>query len=550
MAAAALALEANFALVLGNVVGLTVNQQNRTVTQGIVSVNDLITLSPDTLTGIYTTQNTTLNAIQKSRLLALRAWSYHQYQHGAVIINVLGFTPAVCTEWAMRTANTTQGGDQRQRREDRPSQDLVSFSGQQTDWSESNRSLSSYLGQRRNDDGIPLSYVIRREEERPIVFTQEHQRRFWEVPLVGNVFNNDNFQVFQILRQWTSNSTLTSVVDSYEPTSDGRGAYLNIFSVMEGTDSIEAAVHEARTKIQTTQYHKDSSTRTFGDYCALHLSANAELQRRGHPFEGRAQVRYFIGGIKNPDFDNVKAMVSGKEECKADLQRAIIEFRTQLPVVTSYRALETTTTGRGQRRIGSTTTGDRFQPYQRGGRGRGRGRGYNSNYQGRGRGGGGRGGYRGGRGYGRGYGRGDTSGGRGDGRYGNRTWHSDQDGFHLPGHIMAELTPQQRRAFFTGRRQLRGDNDDNNNSNSNNNNDRDGNQRRTQSSTTSNGQQQRAVTIVTEDHRDHHRKLAIILYQQMDAADRVVSGIEVKEQLLVDQEHVRYRQSNQIKEDR
>ncbi len=334
----AAALAADFEQVLTDVIGLTVTQQNRTVQQGILTANDLLIMSPDVLQGIYSTQNTTLTATQTSRLLALRAWSYHQHQHGAIVINVTGFTQAVCLDWAMRTANAPQGDGSRQRREDRPSQDLVSFTGRQQDWSEANRSLLAYLGQRRNNENIPLSYVIRRELDRPILIQTDLQRQFWETPLIGNVFSNDNFQVFQIMRQWTTNSTMTSVVDSYEPSNDGRAAYLNIYNVMEGNDSVEAAVHDARLKIQTTQYHKDSSTRTFDDYCSIHLSANAELQRRGplYMFEGRAQVRYFIGGIKCPEFESVKAMVSGKEECKADLQRAITEFKTQLMVVTNY----------------------------------------------------------------------------------------------------------------------------------------------------------------------------------------------------------------------
>jgi hypothetical protein len=97
---------------------------------------------------------------------------------------------------------------------------LDGFSGKRRDWTTANRKLLAYLGQQRGVNGVPLSYVVRSDEDRPEEL-DEVQDEIWNLPLSGTYFDNDNYTVYQILHQWTAERVADTHVDQYSASSDG-----------------------------------------------------------------------------------------------------------------------------------------------------------------------------------------------------------------------------------------------------------------------------------------------------------------------------------------
>ncbi len=60
------------------------------------------------------------------------------------------------------------------------------------------------------------------------VFDQSNVALIQNAPLHGNVFNSDNYDLFQILTTWTSGGTAESYVDHFKRDSNGRHAWLRL----------------------------------------------------------------------------------------------------------------------------------------------------------------------------------------------------------------------------------------------------------------------------------------------------------------------------------
>jgi hypothetical protein len=101
------------------------------------------------------------------------------------------------------------------------------FNGKISNWKRSKRKFEAGLAQLKNENGIPLSYVIRDDGEREAAITAGgFAAQLYEAPMSGPTFLQDNFRVYQTLIQWTSGGTAETYVDSYQSTQHGRHVWL------------------------------------------------------------------------------------------------------------------------------------------------------------------------------------------------------------------------------------------------------------------------------------------------------------------------------------
>jgi hypothetical protein len=117
------------------------------------------------------------------------------------------------------------GGDSTRTRESFTLKDLTEFKGEQTKWKTAKRSLHAQLSAMKNEEGVPYAYVIRDNA----TMTQADidalpkgtQKRMWMAPLTGDKFNRDNFNVYQVMVEWTKSGSAKTYVDRYQETQDG-----------------------------------------------------------------------------------------------------------------------------------------------------------------------------------------------------------------------------------------------------------------------------------------------------------------------------------------
>jgi hypothetical protein len=116
-------------------------------------------------------------------------------------------------------------------------------------------------------------------------------------PLTGDKFNCDNFNVYQVMVEWTKSGSAKTYVDQYQETQDGRGAYLELITAFEGQDARYTAIITAQSRIESAYFERPTWNFTFEDYCMKHIKANNELRHYQVEAPGELQVSKFLRGI-------------------------------------------------------------------------------------------------------------------------------------------------------------------------------------------------------------------------------------------------------------
>jgi hypothetical protein len=103
-------------------------------------------------------------------------------------------------------------------------------------WLNAKCELTAYLNQIPNENGIPIYYVIRDEDEEEAYREQNGDmgKNIYDALYQGRIYNDDAFKVLQILRLWTSNGTAQTYVDQ---TNNVQEAWNSILTAYEGLDA-------------------------------------------------------------------------------------------------------------------------------------------------------------------------------------------------------------------------------------------------------------------------------------------------------------------------
>jgi Reverse transcriptase (RNA-dependent DNA polymerase) len=424
-----------FMHVLQHIIGLdTPAKRDRvTINAGITEAEGLLYVEMDSLINSLTPQT---SIIAKTRLKTLKRWVEEEYDiEGA--IDISKFTDHVCRDLQRSIARSTKPTQQADKGAT-AKEKLPSFNGKRENWLKSKRELTAYLNQIKNEQGVPLYYVIRDpdQEEKYRADNGDIGKRIYEAPFKGRIYESDSFQVIQILRQWTSGGQAETYVDN---NNDVQDAWDKLVSNYEGHDAKSSNIQKAREMINTSHWTRNSQNFTFDDYCNRHIKANNELDRYKSNVDGESQVNAFLKGIRtdhrqNPQLLSIKAIVLTNPDTRSNLSSAIITFKDTM------------------RQIAGTLNHEREHRYvgaiQRNG-GRYGGRGSGGRVSGR---------HHDTRRYGRGGGRGfhTNRGGRGGGRYvpGRGGQRDQSQNLFIPDEIIQAVGPRYQAMLFRGRDQM------------------------------------------------------------------------------------------------
>jgi hypothetical protein len=423
-----------FAACITNVVIMTPAQLNRLINNGISTAEDMAMLDNDTLMAIMPDAT---SAMTKMRLKTLKSWIDKEFDtvvgQPSGTLDIRRFNLEVCRELQRKLSRKGSSTVSFKSSTQTDVKDGIgTFNGKISNWKRSKRKFEAGLAQLKNENGIPLSYVIRDDEEREAAIAAGgFAAQLYEAPMSGPTFLQDNFRVYQNLIQWTSGGTAETYVDTYQSTQHGRNVWLALINTYEGADAKNANIQETRTLLESLKYEKDSHNFTFDDYCTKTITYNNDLTRYGANVDGRSQVSKFLTGITRGDLQSIKINILRDDRCKANLFQAVSYFKdVYQTLVKSGNVAQT----RAERRVASQSreTSQRTRSGRGGGGQGGRGpREYNN---------------RGGRGTGRG-GRGE----RGRGRQGGRGQRSHGGSNYIPQATLDLLSPRERAMILQGR---------------------------------------------------------------------------------------------------
>jgi hypothetical protein len=164
----------------------------------------------------------------------LKKWVEDMYDiSGSVDIHA--FTLDICKEHQRAIAQTRKPAAASREKVTVAKEKLRTFNGSCSQWLRSKRELTAYLNQIVNEQGILIYYVIwdRNDEEEYRRDNGELGRHIYDAPFEGHIYENDAFQVLQILRQWTSGGTADTHVDN---SNDVQDTWNRLLSQHEGID--------------------------------------------------------------------------------------------------------------------------------------------------------------------------------------------------------------------------------------------------------------------------------------------------------------------------
>jgi hypothetical protein len=258
-----------------------------------------------------------------------------------------------------------------------------------SNWRTFKQSVLDVLSRTRGAHGIPLTYVIREQENGDyydvyptiidkLVACTAHQ---------GMQYKTDNMQVYTFLRDKTNETPAESTVAKFRRTLDGRAAWMALIALNESESYKRQLKSTAMTMIRNAVWNGPKKKFTLNDYYNVHVKAHNMLLEADSPLSDELKIQHFQDGIKEiRSIEQSTATLArvGDGDFAAyyrDLSSSLTSIYTLLNNAQSSRTIE----GSDQRYINQMNSG---QPQR--GRGRGRG-GRNHNRGGRSRGGRGRG---------------------------------------------------------------------------------------------------------------------------------------------------------------
>jgi hypothetical protein len=159
--------------------------------------------------------------------------------------------------------------------------------GAKKDWMPFKKMLIAFLCvQSSKQMGTPLAYVINNDDIMHLADANvgnELLQAILDAPLQGRAFNQDNFELFQILNMLMPTGKVQTIVNAFKSTQDGRATRQRILQFYESPESKIAVLPEADNTIEDTMYYSDRKRFTFEAYVMKFLQAYEIKEQYGEP---------------------------------------------------------------------------------------------------------------------------------------------------------------------------------------------------------------------------------------------------------------------------
>ena len=169
-----------------------------------------------------------------------------------------------------------------------------------TNWFDVRGQITQLMSTRIRHAGIPLSYVIRsvREEWEDTEYIASLQdRRIATKTLTGPTFDLDNKEVFRILTNVLSGTTLEDDVNKFKRTTHGRQARDSLTAIVEGA-SYPTELKRQGDAIIKELFYDPNKNFSFEKYHQLHARSHEIFAAAGDPVAEWRKITQFMGGIR------------------------------------------------------------------------------------------------------------------------------------------------------------------------------------------------------------------------------------------------------------
>ena len=220
------------------------------------------------------------------------------------------------------------------------------------DWPKTMESIQEYLRGNLGVTGIPLAYVIRKNEE-----VTEDPADGWptkqaemiaRAPIVEGpanarvytaTFNTDNQRVWELLSAITRDHDCWTYVKVGWRTRNGRQGYLGLYQHYLGPNAVDMMATAAERRLATTTYDGEKRRWNFDKYSGVHVECYhiiTSLKEHGHAgIDDRSRVRYLNDGIKTSSLDAVKTRIMSDERLRSDFDMCVRLYKDMIHMQTA-----------------------------------------------------------------------------------------------------------------------------------------------------------------------------------------------------------------------
>jgi hypothetical protein len=221
--------------------------------------------------------------------------------------------------------------------------------------------LDNYLLLRLGETGLPLLYVVRDEVPTPAIDIGFGLPDYiQEMILRGDhgtaSYQNDNKEVWNVIRQLTHGGPTWSWVSQYARTNNGRDAYMAIKAHYLGP-SYRSRIQASCDATLSKTYFDGNRNFTLESYTTTLQKAFTDLEICGEPVTENRKVRLLLAGIVAPTLLSAKAVVSATPGLSENFEKAA-NFLTE-----QYDKLKSMTSAR--RNVSAAATNPNRKPNQR-----------------------------------------------------------------------------------------------------------------------------------------------------------------------------------------
>jgi hypothetical protein len=261
--------------------------------------------------------------------------------------------------------------------------------------------MDTYLNTQVGCSGIPLNYIIRKEEQpdEDEDYENNAERAVAIAPLDGEAFEIDNRRVYGIIKtliiEGPAWSHITPTVDRAK---NGRRAWILLHNHYGNETFMNQEIEEVSNAIDTLHYKKEYASFTFEDFIMQLTKHYNTLERHGEFTSEEIKVRNLLKKITNPTLEAAKQAVKITEQYKTNFAAAANFLSSSVTPLNKRISRNVSSFSKNSLQRGGNHNGRGNLSNRRGrghhqtgnNQGRGRGGHHNQYHAGRGRGGRGR----------------------------------------------------------------------------------------------------------------------------------------------------------------
>jgi hypothetical protein len=250
-------------------------------------------------------------------------------------------------------------------------------------WPEWSKAFTNYLSVIPGVNGIPLSYVVREDEdpEDGVEYLTFTERMIARAPLKGQYFEADSRRVHTLLTGFLQGELTENWIRPIARHQDGRRDMIALRNHYAGEGNSTRRISDAN-RIKSTLHYKSERALPFSKFLDSMQKMFTIFQEEGEPLTERAKVDELLTKVQHP------SLTAAIAQLRYQLNTEGVTFTVAANHLNS--AISQTPDYQMARRINSTNSsnrsgrsggrgGGRNGNSGRGGRGRGRGRGNNNN---------------------------------------------------------------------------------------------------------------------------------------------------------------------------